>query len=192
METGDLLLIVEPLSSYSFCKQCSSKELSAALKEEPRGFEPLTSAVQRRTRTVVVVRSCLEIPANKHISSRRLSYVFAITRLGWCQIGVNWCRYICTSADSIIAHVFLQFEQNIRSRRADSSWDEAGRCRNRSRTTRTRVCSPQLPSGPRSSRRWADPTHHLGQSAGLALKASRSRGPDRTRSRAPLRPRLSP
>src|SRR5918997_451020 len=56
--------------------------------------------------------------------------------------------------------------KNVGSRRADSSWDEAARCRNRSRTTRTRVCSPQLPSGPRSSRRWADPTHHLGQSVG--------------------------
>jgi hypothetical protein len=37
--------------------------------------------------------------------------VFAVVRLGWCQIGVNWCRSICTSADSVIAHVFLQFEQ---------------------------------------------------------------------------------
>ena len=55
---------------------------------------------------------------------------------------------------------------NIRSRRADSSLDEVGRCLNRSRTTRTHGCSLQLPSGPRASRRWADPTHHLGQSVG--------------------------
>jgi hypothetical protein len=55
MEISDLLLIVEPSSPVLFRKQCSFKELPAALKVEPRGFEPLTSAVQRRIHTVVVV-----------------------------------------------------------------------------------------------------------------------------------------
>ena len=36
---------------------------------EPRGFEPLTSAVHRRVHTIVVVRLCSENPANRHIDS---------------------------------------------------------------------------------------------------------------------------
>jgi hypothetical protein len=58
---------------------------------EPRGFEPLTSAVQRRTLNVAVVRRCLEIPANKPIIPKLRPPMFAVVRLGWCQIGVN-CR----------------------------------------------------------------------------------------------------
>jgi hypothetical protein len=56
---------------------------------EPRGFEPLTSAVQKRIHTVVVVRCCSEIPANKPIISRRLSYVFAVVRLGCCTVAAH-------------------------------------------------------------------------------------------------------
>ncbi len=55
MEIGDLLLIVEPPSPCFFRKQGSFKELPAALKVEPRGFEPLTSAVQRRIHIIAVV-----------------------------------------------------------------------------------------------------------------------------------------
>ena len=58
---------------------------------EPRGFEPLTSAVQRRILKFANVRRCSKIPANKHILSYKLSWLFAVVRPGWCQIGVN-CR----------------------------------------------------------------------------------------------------
>jgi hypothetical protein len=34
---------------------------------EPRGFEPLTSAVQSQIHNVVAVRHCSEIPANQRI-----------------------------------------------------------------------------------------------------------------------------
>ena len=42
--------------------------------------------------------------------------IFSLRRFYGCsllfaRVGVNWCRSICTSADSVIAHVFLQFEQ---------------------------------------------------------------------------------
>jgi hypothetical protein len=40
---------------------------------EPRGFEPLTSAVQSQIQNVVAVRCCSESAANKHILSSRLS-----------------------------------------------------------------------------------------------------------------------
>ena len=71
---------------------------------EPRAFEPLTSAVQRRMHNIVVVRGCSEVLANKHILPWALSPVFA-----W--VGVNWCRSTCTSANGVIVHVFLQSEQ---------------------------------------------------------------------------------
>jgi hypothetical protein len=59
-------------------------------KVELRGFEPLTSAVQRRLLNVAVVRRCSKIPANKHILSCGLSWMFAVVRLAWCQVGVNY------------------------------------------------------------------------------------------------------
>ena len=34
---------------------------------EPRGFEPLTSAVQSQSTIIVDVRRCSKMPANKHI-----------------------------------------------------------------------------------------------------------------------------
>jgi hypothetical protein len=40
---------------------------------EPRGFQPLTSAVQRRILNIVVVHQCSKTPANKHILPCRLS-----------------------------------------------------------------------------------------------------------------------
>jgi hypothetical protein len=59
-------------------------------KVELREFEPLTSAVQRQLLNVAVVRRCSKIPANKHILSCGLSWMFAVVRLAWCQVGVNY------------------------------------------------------------------------------------------------------
>ena len=42
------------------------------LEVEPRGFEPLTSAVQRRIHNVVAVRGCSVNPANERIFSTAL------------------------------------------------------------------------------------------------------------------------
>jgi hypothetical protein len=53
---------------------------------EPRGFEPLTSAMQRRIHNVAVVHWCSEIPVNKHILRWVLSSVFTVVRLDWCQL----------------------------------------------------------------------------------------------------------
>ena len=56
---------------------------------EPRGFEPLTSAVQKRIHTVVVVRCCSEIPANKHILSCGPLWMFVVVRLGCCTVAAR-------------------------------------------------------------------------------------------------------
>ncbi len=53
---------------------------------EPRGFEPLTSAVQSQIHNVVVVRGCSEIPA---LPWWHTSWVFAVVRVGWCTTGVS-------------------------------------------------------------------------------------------------------
>jgi hypothetical protein len=65
---------------------------------EPREFEPLTSAVQRRIHNVAVVHWCSEIPVNKHILRWVLSSVFTVARLDWCQIGVRPLRFTLYSA----------------------------------------------------------------------------------------------
>jgi hypothetical protein len=62
---------------------------------DPTRLEPLTSAVQKRIHNVVVVRRCSKIAANKHILSYRLTWMFSVVRLGWCQFGVNWLR-VCS------------------------------------------------------------------------------------------------
>jgi hypothetical protein len=59
---------------------------------EPRGVEPLTSAVQSQIQNVVVVRRCSKTAANKHILSSRLSCLFVVVRVGWCTTGVNELR----------------------------------------------------------------------------------------------------
>jgi hypothetical protein len=49
---------------------------------EPRGFEPLTSAVQSQIHNVVVVRRCSEMPAKPLIYLWKHSWVFAVVRVG--------------------------------------------------------------------------------------------------------------
>ena len=53
---------------------------------DPTRLELVTSAMRRQHHSAVVVRWCSEIPANKHIYSKLLSPVFAVVRLGWCQL----------------------------------------------------------------------------------------------------------
>ena len=55
---------------------------------EPRGFEPLTSAVQSQIHTVVAVRYCSEIPAKQPIRLYDASQLFAVVPVGWCTTGV--------------------------------------------------------------------------------------------------------
>jgi hypothetical protein len=56
---------------------------------EPRGFEPLTSAVQSQIHNVVAVRWCSEIAAKWRILSDNVSCPFAVVRMGWCTTGVH-------------------------------------------------------------------------------------------------------
>jgi len=56
---------------------------------EPRGFEPLTSAVQSQIHNVVVVRCCLRMPAKSCIFLWEHPCSFAAVRVGWCTTGVN-------------------------------------------------------------------------------------------------------
>jgi hypothetical protein len=55
---------------------------------EPRGFEPLASAVQSQILNVAAVRWCSEIPANLRIPWWQTSCLFAVVRVGWCTTGV--------------------------------------------------------------------------------------------------------
>jgi hypothetical protein len=66
---------------------------------EPRGLEPLTSAVQSQIRNVAVERHCSKTPANTYILFGRSSCLFAFVRLGWCTTGVQDVR--------VIGHVIL-------------------------------------------------------------------------------------
>jgi hypothetical protein len=137
--------------------------------------------LRRRSLTPLLQRACLP-PMTFHQLRHTAATILLLKNvnpkvvsemLGHATIAITLDTYshvlpnMQHSAVAAMEEVFsCSSSKNTRSRRADSSWDEAGRCLNRSRTTRTRVCSPQLPSGPRSSRRWANPTHHLGQSVG--------------------------
>ena len=74
---------------------------------EPRGFEPLTSAVQSQGPTIVDVCRCSKLPANNHILSSRLSCLFAVVRLGWCTTGVQEAQ--------VFGHVILLPDLGIAS-----------------------------------------------------------------------------
>src|SRR5918994_762425 len=56
---------------------------------EPRGIEPLTSAVQSQGTIIVHVRHCAKIPANRRVFSSGLAWLFAAVRVGWCTTGGN-------------------------------------------------------------------------------------------------------
>ena len=58
---------------------------------EPRGFEPLTSAVQRRRKGFAVVHYCSKNRLNKPNPRYGPSRMFAVVRLGCRQTVVN-CR----------------------------------------------------------------------------------------------------
>jgi hypothetical protein len=59
---------------------------------DPRGLEPLTSAMRGRRDVIAVVRRCAETPRYRHILSYDLSWMSTLVRVGWCQVGVNWFR----------------------------------------------------------------------------------------------------
>jgi hypothetical protein len=62
------------------------------LRVEPRGFEPLTSAVQSQGTIVAGVRGCSEMPAKSHICLRKYPPLFTVVRVGWCTAGVPQLR----------------------------------------------------------------------------------------------------
>jgi hypothetical protein len=60
---------------------------------ESRGFEPLTSAVQRQIHNVAIVRLRSKSAAKLRIYLLKYSWVFAVVRVGWCITGVDGSRY---------------------------------------------------------------------------------------------------
>jgi hypothetical protein len=90
------------------------------LRVEPRGFEPLTFAVQRRMHNIVVVRGCSEILANKHILPWALSPVFAWVGVKLVSTGVALPVPRRTASSFMFS---CSPSKNIRSRRADFNWD---------------------------------------------------------------------
>jgi hypothetical protein len=59
---------------------------------EPRGFEPLTSAVQSQVDNVVIVRHCSKTPAKWRFRIWRHSCLFAVVRVDWCATCVHQPR----------------------------------------------------------------------------------------------------
>ena len=55
---------------------------------DPRGFEPLTSAVQSQGPIIVEVRRCSKYLAKSRICLWKQLWMFAVVRVGWCTTGV--------------------------------------------------------------------------------------------------------
>jgi hypothetical protein len=53
-------------------------------------LELVTSAMRRQREEFATVRLRSKTPANKPILPKLLSLVFAVVRLGWCQVGANY------------------------------------------------------------------------------------------------------
>ena len=62
------------------------------MKVEPRGFEPLTSAVQRRHDSFPEVSRACKIPANKHIISEAVFPIFQDIHSGCCTVAAHRVR----------------------------------------------------------------------------------------------------
>src|SRR5215212_8784244 len=87
------------------------------LRVEPRGFEPLTSAVQSQSTIIARVRGCSKIPANYPIRLFDASPLFAVVRMGWCTTGVDdsqrkpWC---CALVQDLQACTRAKQNSNLR------------------------------------------------------------------------------
>jgi hypothetical protein len=64
---------------------------------EPRGFEPLTSAVQSQRTIIAGVRPCSKIPAKQSIRFWHASRLFTVVRVGWCTTGVRQTKVYPTA-----------------------------------------------------------------------------------------------
>jgi hypothetical protein len=76
---------------------------------DPTRLELVTSAMRRQHEEFAVVRLCSEMPANKHIHSKLLSSMFAVVRLGWCQVGVN--RNVREAPEAVNLHFVVAPER---------------------------------------------------------------------------------
>src|SRR5918998_2958422 len=94
---GIMDVVAEPLSKNarwqgeeggSYCVLYVLPANTCFFRVEPRGFEPLTSAVQSQIHNVVVVCCCSEMPAKSGSCLRKRSCLFAVVRVGWCTTGV--------------------------------------------------------------------------------------------------------
>src|SRR5919202_587312 len=65
----------------------------AVCRVEPRGFEPLTSVVQRRHASFPEVSRACKLPANKHIISEAVFSTFQDIHLGCCTQSSGTCRW---------------------------------------------------------------------------------------------------
>jgi hypothetical protein len=72
---------------------CGCSANRSIFEVESRGFEPLTSAVQRQIHNVAIVRLRSKSAAKLRIYLLKYSWVFAVVRVGWCITGVDGSRY---------------------------------------------------------------------------------------------------
>jgi hypothetical protein len=80
-----------------------SPEECLRLRVEPRGFEPLTSAVQRRPHTLLEFSGACKTPANTHISSVLLFPSVQEIYSGCCTVAAHLVLSISRSYASTIA-----------------------------------------------------------------------------------------
>jgi hypothetical protein len=69
----------------------------------------MTSAMRSQREEFAFVCARSKTAANKHILSKLLSPVFAVVRLGWCQVGVNWGESAPTSRTLASTYISLEF-----------------------------------------------------------------------------------
>ena len=72
----------EPPSGSPFDEQFPAKTTLSGV--EPRGFEPLTSAVQNQSSNITRVCRCSKTRAKRCILCANISRLFTAVRAGWC------------------------------------------------------------------------------------------------------------
>src|SRR5918998_6105222 len=81
------------------------------LEVEPRGVEPLTSAVQSQSLIVARVRCCSKIPAKSRIGLWKHSCLFAVVCVGWCT---SWCSRKAQDSAEVVCRLWFALHKAVR------------------------------------------------------------------------------
>src|SRR5829696_3145764 len=78
-------LVADPL--YTLRVSPANRQFS---RVEPRGLEPLASAVQRQQDSLLDLSGACKIPANRKIRSLKLFPIFQEIHSGCCTVAAQW------------------------------------------------------------------------------------------------------